>query len=67
MTTPERSELIALEAEIARLRAANAALTVALMRISHAKPDRLDHSTDVAIIERAAHIATAALASMEPT
>jgi len=33
----------------------------ALSRISYAKPDRLDHSLDVAIIERAASAAKQAL------
>ena len=36
-------------------------LRAALSRISHAKPDRLDHSVDIAIIERAAKIAREAL------
>jgi 2-oxo-4-hydroxy-4-carboxy--5-ureidoimidazoline (OHCU) decarboxylase len=37
------------------------ALRHALRRIAYAQPDRLDHSRDVAIIERAARIAAAAL------
>jgi hypothetical protein len=37
------------------------AIRDALRRIALAKPDRLDHSRDVAIIERAARIAAAAL------
>ena len=37
-------------------------LLEALERIAQAKPDRLDHSADVAIIERAARIARAAIA-----
>jgi hypothetical protein len=37
------------------------AMRDALRRIAYAQPDRLDHSRDVAIIERAARIAAAAL------
>jgi hypothetical protein len=36
----------------------------ALERIAHAKPDRLDHSLDVLIIERAARLAQNTLVSV---
>lgn len=45
-----------------RLESTNADLLAALERIAEAKPDRLDHSVDVAIIERAAKIARTAIA-----
>ena len=46
---------------IEALRAEVAALREALEKISKAKPDQLDHSIDVAIIQRAARIASAAI------
>jgi hypothetical protein len=42
---------------IAKLERDNRELREALERIAFAKPDRLDHAIDVAIIERAANIA----------
>lgn len=51
-----------MEKELSTLRAENERKTRALERISHAKPDRLDHSLDVTIIERCARVARAALA-----
>jgi hypothetical protein len=51
--------------EIAALRASRDALEAALMRISYAKPDRLDHERDVVIIERCASVASAALAAAQ--
>ncbi len=44
-----------------RLESALALAEGALTRLSHAKPDQLDHSADVAIIERAARISADAL------
>jgi len=49
--------------EAARRLATYPALVEAVERIGRAKPDGLDHSADVAIIERAAKIAQAALAA----
>jgi len=48
--------------EAGRLRTQVEALREALERISKVKPDQLDHSIDVCIIERCAKVARAALA-----
>ena len=37
-------------------------LRTALTRISHAKPDRLDHAQDILVLERCASIASKAIA-----
>lgn len=54
VVSQQAEELYLLQQEVERLREA-------LQRIAHAKPDGLDHSRDVAIIERAANVARAAL------
>ena len=52
-----------LEREVAALKIDAERMREALERISHAKPDQLDHALDVAIIQRAANIARAALSA----
>ena len=48
-------------AELRRLYAVNTELLEALERIANVKPDQLDHSIDVAIIQRCAFVACAAI------
>lgn len=60
-------ERVRLRAEIGLLRAQRDALLAALQRISNAKADGLDHAEDVARLERAAKIASRAIAAAKET